>query len=198
MALTGQLFALFSVLILPRNWLLALLSLSVFQPKCTSPSNISHIQVGTQRSAVLLVGKEIMAPMKLTSQSLISAPETLCNLPSPSLSKLLCPLPPSTPLLGGSFWWLLRTTGSCPLGEFACAGMAHYLKQHPFYSHFSIALHLEPNSRSILSMILLSHNSGHLIFPHPHPHSALMILALTELLSYSCSRNGYLILPSSW
>lgn len=158
--------------------------------------HIAHPSRDTE-VCVLLVGKGIVAPMKLTSQSLISAPKTLCNPPSPSLGKLLCPLTPSTPLLGGSFWWLWGPQVPAPLRNLLVLGWP-VIWNSVLFTHFSITLHLEPNSRSILSVILLSHNSGHLIFPHPHPHSAFMILALTELLSYSCSRNGHLILSSSW
>lgn len=54
------------------------------------------------------------APMKLTSQSHISVPKTLCNLPSPSLGKLLCPLPPSRPPVGWLFLVTLEDHGLLP------------------------------------------------------------------------------------
>lgn len=76
-----------------------------------------------------------LCPMKLTSQSLISAPKTLCNLPSPSLDKLLCPLPPSSPPVGWLFLVTLEDHGLLhPWG--ICFGMARHLKQPPFYKSF--------------------------------------------------------------
>ena len=108
--------------------------------------HITHPSRDTE-VCVLLVGKGIMAPMKLTSQSLTSAPKTMCNPPSPSLGKLLCPLTPSTPLLVALFGdfedhRLLPPWGIClcwdgPLSKTA-SFLLSFFHRTPFRTQFKI------------------------------------------------------------
>ena len=99
-----------------------------------------------------LVGKGIMVVMELTNQLLTPASKTLCNLPSPSLGELLCPVPSNSPISWvASSWWPLRTTGSCLFGEI-CLYWDDPSCRAPssLVLFFFITISLEPNSRYIL------------------------------------------------
>lgn len=148
--------------------------------------HIAHPSRDTE-VCVLLVGKGIVAPMKLTSQeSYISTQNPVC--PSPSLGRSFFALYINYPSVGWLFLVTLRTTGFLPPWGICLCWDGPLSETCVLFTHFSITL-LEPNSRSILSVILLSHNSGHLIFSPSSPPQCIYDLALTELLSYSCSRS---------
>lgn len=182
---------------------MTLLSLHLFQPKCKFSSSIIQMLAGLRSFAVPFVGEEIIAPMGLASQFLSSAFTTPCSLPSLPLGKLLChiPLNSASSWLDCS-WWLLRNRLMPPWG---------------------VCLHWDGSfsSRILSSLLSFSHNRFfrtqfkiHSVcdffffffgrqfrasdfFPHPHPHIAFMILAMIELSSYDCFRNGHFILPAN-
>lgn len=75
-----------------------------------------------------------------------------------------------------------------------------HLELSPLYFHFLITGSLGLNSRSTLCVIFFFFGRQFRasdFFPRPHPHVAFMILAMIELSSYDCFRNGHFILPAN-
>ena len=134
-----KLLDLFSVSVLPKNRLLALFSLHLFQLKCKSLASIPQILAKAERFAILLVGRGIMAPMELASQLLRPLSKTLYNLSSPYLGRFLCHVLSNSPSSWlGCSWRLLRQAGLFPLGAFAYTQIVPYAEHFPPYYYFFI------------------------------------------------------------